>query len=300
MTTTTKTSLPSVGLHKGVPMDDYLGLSEAVSASGLEMIRRSPMQYRHDQQHPTESTPAMERGTALHMAVLEPDLFADSYVTLDRCEGQTQSGSRCRYSGAVYRLGSSFCRTHDPDKGAPMDVSVLKADDMADVQGMAASIHSHPRARSILEGGGGTELTGVFEDPETGVLCRFRPDRLVDRAGLLVDVKTTRDAAPWAFPADAERRGYFRKLAFYRRGLQALGWKYQGAAVIAVESTAPYDLICYLVDEGDLDTADREVSRLLRIYADCMESDDWPGYQTAEDGFATLERPAWATATEEG
>lgn len=296
----TTTTLPEIGLHEGVPMADYLAMP-GVSASALEVFRRSPLQYRHARENPPESTPALERGTALHMAVLEPGDFAGHYVTLGQCEGVKKNGERCQCAGSVYRLGSSYCGTHDPDRGSPPDpdIHVLGADDMAAVLGMRDAILAHPRARTLVEGAGGAELTGIFEDPETGVLCRIRPDRLVERAGMLVDLKTTRDAAPWAFPGDAERRGYFRKLAFYRRGLRALGWPYQASAVIAVESAAPHDLICYLADEAGLDAADREVTRLLRQFAHCTETDTWPGYQAAHDGFATLERPAWATRDEE-
>lgn len=286
-------TLPEIGLHAGVPMADYLAM-DAVSASALEIFRRSPLQYRHAREHPPEPTPALVRGTALHMAVLEPERFAGAYVAIGQCEGTKKSGERCQYAGSVWRGGASYCGRHDPEPGAPLAVTVLPAADMADVLGMRDAILGHPRASTLFEGRGGVEITGAFEDPDTGVLCKFRPDRLVERAGMLVDLKTTRDAAPWAFPGDAERLGYFRKLAFYRRGLRALGWPYQATAIVAVESHAPYDLICYLVDETALDSAEREVVRLLRQYRQCHETDTWPGYQTGEDGFATLARPGWA------
>lgn len=286
-------TLPEIGMHTGVPMADYLAM-DAVSASALEIFRRSPLQYRHAREHPPEPTPEIERGIALHMAILEPDRFATHYVTLDTCEGVKKDGTRCTYAGSVWRDGRSYCGVHDPARGEPVPVKVLPAEMMQDVLGMRDAILAHPRARTLFAGRGGSEVTALFEDPEARVLCKFRPDRLVERAGMLIDLKTTRDAAPWAFPGDAERRGYFRKLAFYRRGLRALGWPYQATAIVAVESHAPYDLICYLIDETALDSAEREVVRLLRQYRQCHETDTWPGYQTGEDGFATLVRPGWA------
>lgn len=287
------TATLEIGLHTDVPMADYLAI-RAVSASALELLRRSPRQYRHALEHPPEPTPEILRGIALHMAVLEPERFAGRYVTVGQCEGVQKDGNRCGYQGSVWRDGRSYCRRHDPDPDAPVPVEILPAETMADIEGMRDAILSHPRARTLFEGRGGTEITGIYKDADTGILCKFRPDRLIERAGLLVDIKTTRDAAPWAFPGDAERRGYFRKLAFYRRGLRALGWPYQATAIVAVESSAPYDLICYLVDEAALDSAEQEVVRLLRRYRECEETDTWPGYQTGPDGFALLARPAWA------
>src|SRR5690606_16780150 len=130
------------------------------------------------------------------------------------------------------------------------------------------------------------------DDPETGLRCKTRPDRLIERAQMLVDLKSTRDAREHPFARDAEQRAYWLKLALYRRALRAVDWPYQQAAIVAVESEPPYDLIPYLIQEGDVDSADREVSRLLRVYRECVDTDTWPGYATE---FAELRRPAWAT-----
>lgn len=289
--------LPGPGLYPGMPMEDYLALPY-MSSSRLEKMRRSPLQFRHSLEAEPETTDALERGTALHMAVLEPDLFEGHYVTIGQCEGVKGDGERCQYQGSVYRDGQSFCKTHDPAKGEPLapGLTVLKADLYESVLGMRDAVLAHPRARTLFEGAGLFEATVIFDDPETGVRCRIRPDRLVRRAGMMVEVKTTRDAAPWKFPADAERLGYFRKLALYRRGLRAIGWPYSHIAVLALEPSPPFDLLPYLADEDDLDRADREITRLLGRYQDCTQDDHFPGY--AEE-FQTLRRPAWATKDEE-
>ena len=290
------------GIHQNVPMEDYLALP-FMSASRLERFRRSPMQYRHSLTAPAEVTPALERGTALHLAILEPALFEGRYVVLGICEGRKKDGAPCSYQGSVYRDGQSFCKTHDPAKGEAPDprVEIMQETEYAKVLGMAAAIRGNPRAWSCFEGRGDFEATIIFEDPETGVVCRIRPDRLVERAGMHVALKSTRDASEHAFRNDAERRGYFRSFALYRRGLRAVEWPYQATAVVAPEPEAPHDLDCFLVDEGRfeaaLETADVEVSALLRQYAECEKDNHWPGYCRGE--FRLLTRPSWATKSEE-
>jgi PDDEXK-like uncharacterized protein DUF3799 len=285
-------AIPEIGIHADIPMAHYIALP-LMSAGRLEKLRRSPLQYRHSLVEPPKPTPPMETGTALHLAVLEPHLFEAHYVVIGQCEGLKKDRDRCGYNGSVYRNGHSWCRTHDPLKGAPStdDVEVIGAEDYTAVLGMRDAIIAHPRARTLFEGRGAFETTIIFRDDETGVLCKARPDRLIERAAMLVDVKTCRDGAPWAFPRAAENLGYFRKLAFYRRALRAIGWNYGSTAVVAVESAAPYDLACYLVDEASLDSADREVSRLLRQYVTCEETGIWSGYA---DDFTILQRPSWA------
>jgi len=293
------------GIHRDVPIRDYLALPY-MSASRLEVFRRSPLQYRHALTVEKEPTDAMLRGTALHLALLEPGKFEGRYVTIGRCAGRKADGERCQYNGSVYRDGQSFCGTHDPAKGDPIDpsVHVMKQPEYDKVLGMRDAVKERDtpgaeRARTLFEGRGEFEVTVVFDDPETGVRCRIRPDRLVERAGMHVALKSARNAAGYAFRRDAENRGYFRSLALYRRGLLAVGWPYRDTSVLAIEPEPPHDLECWLADEDEhgLRSADREVTAALREYAECERDDQWPGYNRG--GFALLTRPSWATDTEE-
>lgn len=296
-------NLLTPGLHRGVPMAEYLALPY-MSASRLEAMRRSPRWYRHAISQPTRSTDALERGTALHMLLLEPAQYGTQYVVAEPCVVELKSGSRkgepCGNPG-LFRLRNIgwACGTHVRGFGSEIEQgeaqTITREIDGA-VRGMAAAVKEHPRARTLFEGKGDFEVTIVFDDPETGVRCKIRPDRLIERVGMYVALKTTRDATVFAFPNDAERRGYFRGLALYRRGLQAVGWPYLSTAVLAVESEPPFDPVPYLIEESDLDGADPEVTRLLNRYHDCEREDFWPGHASE---FLTLRRPKWATTNEE-
>ena len=76
-----RTTAIEVGWHEGLTMEEYLAI-DAMSASGIEQLRKSPLHFRYYRDNPKPSTPAMELGTALHMALLEPLLFEGQYVTL--------------------------------------------------------------------------------------------------------------------------------------------------------------------------------------------------------------------------
>lgn len=290
------------GLHRGLSMEDYLAL-DAMSGSRLAHLARSPLQYRHALTAPAERTEALDRGTALHLAVLEPELFASRYVVAEPCDAILKSGKRagetCGNPGLfLLRDGMGWaCGQHLRGFGSSIDdtTEVLAAETHERVIGMRDAILAHPLARSLFDGAGEFECSLVFESE--AVLCKSRPDRLVRRAGMNVQLKSTRDASPRTFPRDAENRGYFRSLALCRRGLRALGWPYRSTAVLAIEPEPPFDLACYLVDEAALDSADREVSRLLARYRMCTEAGDFPGY--TPEMFATLTRPAWAQTEEE-
>lgn len=289
------------GLHRNVSLADYLALPY-MSSSRLHALAKSPAHYRAALTEQRKETDALERGTALHLAILEPALFETRFIVAEPCEQLLKSGKRagqpCGNPG-LFRLRGGLgwaCGTHVKGFGAEIetggDVEVISAENRAAVLGMSAAIAKHDRARSLFEGAGEFEATIVFEDRETGVLIRTRPDRLVARAKMLVELKTTRNAAQWAFERDAESRGYWLKLALYRRALRSIGWPYELTALLAVESMPPFDPVPFLIDESDIDTADREITRLLHRFNDCVRDNDWPG-QARE--FLNLRRPAYAT-----
>jgi hypothetical protein len=291
------------GIYPGTSMAEYLALN-AVSASSLEVFRRSPEHYRTR----TEKAPtaAMLLGSAVHMGLLEPDLFAATYVVADPCGRELASGARkgqpCGNPGK-YRRGSLWlCGQHAPDEhDTPPDV--VAHDERAAMDGMIAAIHAHPRASTLFRGTGGVEVTVVWEDPETGLLCKARPDRLIRRAGMLVELKTTGDASHRAFAAHAARLGYHLGAAHYRRGLRVLhkagvmDYAVTASAIVAVESDAPHVVGCYLIDERDIERAEVDVVRSLHHMAACRDANEWPGYGPE---FRTLRFPGWAFDTEDG
>lgn len=71
------------GIYRGIPNDQYHH-GVGISKSGLDLVRKSPAHYRavvtaaNDNER--KSTPAQAIGTALHMIVLEPGLFAKTYT----------------------------------------------------------------------------------------------------------------------------------------------------------------------------------------------------------------------------
>lgn len=279
------------GWHEDLSLEDYLAIP-AMSASGLLEFRRSPTHYRWAQQNPKEATPAMKEGSALHLALLEPHLFEGRYVALGQCEGKKGDGDRCTYQGSVYRAGSSFCKTHDPQKGEPQDpaIHVMAAEALERIEGMRKAVLAHPDAAQFFRGKGRSEVTGVWRDEASGVLCKIRLDRDIDRAFIHADVKTCPDASDEAFTKHAGRMGYVTKAAWYRRGMAALGREATASVLIAVEQKPPHGCQTFLLDEGDLAALAADFDRTLASYAECLERDEWPSYP---GGLRALKLKPW-------
>jgi len=123
------------------------------------------------------------------------------------------------------------------------------------------------------------------------ILCKARVDMLHD--GHLVDLKTTRSAAPGRFARDMHNMGYHVSLDYYRHGLVQSGEQPpEEASIVAVEKTDPYLCAVYGMDESDL-LLGREVWRagLELIAAHRTADDSRGGYSERRE---TIRLPGYA------
>ena len=288
------------GWHFNIPMADYLA-DPALNATGLGNFGRSPLHYQHTRNNPKDATPAMIEGTALHYAVLEPALFADRYIVLGQCDATKKGdGKRCTNTGVVYRRGNTYCgvRGHDPQAGEPMrdGIDVLSEEAMARLLNAQAAVANHAVARKFFDGQGWSEVTGIWTDLASGVRCKIRVDREIERAALHTDLKYTADASPDFFQRQAANMGWVKRSAWYRRGMEALGTPADGSVIIAVESQGAQDCAVYLFDEGDIAAFGDSISARLDEFAECEASGVWPGYPQE---LTRMKLKPWALPYEE-
>lgn len=243
---------------------------DSISKSGLDLVARSPAHFRYQEKR--EPTRAMVIGSALHAAVLEPDLFASQYMLLRNVAARRAS----EYKQAVAVHGADFVLT-----GSEADY----------VAGMQETVRSHPYAGRVLSEPGRAELSVITTDPVTGVAVRCRFDWLTD-AGKPVDLKTTQDARPEAFSRSVANYRYHVQAAFYSDVWQwETGETLDRFVFLAVEKSMPHALAPYMLDDEAIAEGRRLYREALNLYADCLERDEWPGYD-AQPQWLCL--PAWA------
>jgi len=259
------------GIYSDLSNEQYHG-GEGISKSGLwKLHTKSPAHYRAEVM---EETDAMKFGTAAHMALLEPEKLERFYARLpDAYDGRTKAGKDLL--AAIEASG----------------VVALKAAEFDAVLAIRDKLHAEPLIKKALAGAQ-FEYSAYWIDDVTGELCRCRPDAYNPGLRLMVDLKTTVDASPSAFPKSVANFGYHMQQAWYRDGWEAAGGGEVDAFVfIAVEKTAPFAYAIY-----DLNPTDEAIGRMLcrealDKYAACKRADDWPAYPT---GVQSLSLPAWA------
>ena len=272
------------GWHYDVSMETYLA-DPAFSSSDSVKLDKTPLTFRHDKGRPRVEMKPMREGTALHLAVLEPEAFEGHYIVLGQCDATKKGdGMRCTNPGTFYRDGLSYCgvKGHDPygGKDTPMDpaIHVMEEDAMDRLALAQASVLGHAEAKKFFHGQGRSEVTGIYTDPATGVRMKIRLDRDIDRVSLHTDLKYTADISDQGFKRQAGRMGWVQRSAFYRRVMAALGKPAIGSVIIAVESGPPHDCRTFLLAEGDIVAFDKKIDGLLATYAECSATGVWPGY----------------------
>lgn len=264
------------GVYPGIPSPHYHQWQPAASSSQLRKIAtHSPAHLKAALENPG-STAAQEFGDALHAAVFQPEIFDTYYV--ERPRGNANSNA--------YKAAAGKILADNP--GARL----LKADDRDRVQRCRDALHAHPTVGVLLgDAGPGDELSLVWDD-ELGVRCKARLDAPRSDWGI-IDLKKTRDARPWKFGRDAWTYRYDIQGAFYPRGAAALEMGLPSDFfLIAVEEHPPFGIRVYRIPDLVLMDAWDEAEELLRIYAHCQATDEWPGYPTDIDD---LRFPSYAT-----
>jgi hypothetical protein len=294
MSNASTSATPGPGVYPGTAMAEYHRW-DAASNSRLSKMLRSAAHTKAAMEQDMADTAALRQGRISHTAILEPDHFASRYVIVGQCDGETKAGKRCSKSGSVYREGGAFCAQHDPspgtvDSGGPEVISESERD-VALAQ--RDSAYRKRSARALLEGAGEVELSVLWHDQETEVLCKGRWDRHSPEiaGGAIVDLKTAQDASLLAFERSIFSFGYHRQAGLYLDGAKVRRLPAKRFVIIAVEKDPPYEAAVYRLTDGATDAGLQQARVLLRRYAECQASGEWPGYP---DRVQDISLPPWA------
>jgi hypothetical protein len=274
------------GIHEGVADEIYharcLGLA---SKSALDWFAQSPAYYYAWAHHRVadESTKALAYGRAFHMATLEPDVFARTYVVepdFGPCRKTADVSSEEAKANKIRR--DAWRKDH---KGA----IPITAVDWKSMTGMSRRLREHKIARPLLAAGRAERMLR-WNDPATGLACKAKVDYGLDDLDVAIDLKSCEDASERAFVRSATNYGYDRQHAFYKRGYQALGRGLRRFIFVCCEKTEPYEPGVWDLSAQSVTEAEAEVDAQLAGLAQCIEREVWPGYTDERIGTVTLRR----------
>lgn len=264
----------------------------AVSKHGLDAFRKAPALFRWQRDNPRETTsPALRFGSLYHTVLLEPDTLGELYATVP-ADAPRRPTSIQRNAKKPSLETLEAVAWWDNFEANTAGKEIVDAEDINRATAMREAVMRHPAARAALtEHALHTEASLFWRDPETGVECRGRPDR-IRTDGLIIDPKTCQDASPEAFQRSAWNYGYYRQAAFYLDAWKLITGETPKAFVfIAQESEPPFLTAVYVASPAMIELGRAEIAEDLRRFAQCLSTDTWPGLPGHP---MELTVPAWA------
>ena len=183
--------------------------------------------------------------------------------------------------------GAAFWADIDTDPRTPLtDTEIIMIKDMGGVlaldEGASAAM------------GGVPELTMACRDDETGLWMLARPDT-VNFDGTVTDYKKMNtQGRPFNYRVVDSRitdHGYDMQLGFAADVFERLTDNWPNAAgIVAQWDAAPHHVILREISEEDLRIGQWRNRRAITRFAECLESNHWPG--PGED-IAAYQRPEW-------
>lgn len=253
-----------------------------ISNSGLKHLSKSPMHFKYYvlDQNEKKDTKALQFGKILHKAVLEPDMFAKTYISKEEISGDKR---RKAYKEAVHDLQAAH-----PGK------EVIPWEWFQDCSNMADQVYAHPHARELLNNGvreracyGLDEIINDYPVILKAKADYFRSD------GIIIDLKkTANDARLSSFEKTVYNYGYFVQAYWYMKVFGA-----QEFYFIAVEDTPPHGVCAYRATEAIVEAGQHRAEHYLRQFKECIANDRWPGYQQSD--IEPVGFPHWAWTVEE-
>lgn len=258
--------------------------SAGISASHLKELEKSPKHYQAWLEKPKECNEAMLIGKAVHSLFLEPQQFAKEFAFAPECDKRTKEGKE------LYASFLSSITNQEIISPATAEIinSVFPA--------LIDQVSTSKILTALFKGT--KEKSFYWTDPDTGLLCKCRPDCLTD-LGVITDLKTTYDASPGAYSAQIGKMRYFMQAAFYLDGVrhavqqsnaQVNFQSPKAFVLVPIETSAPHGIAMYQLDEQAIELGRSLYKKLLALYASCASQKSWPGYSQK---IETVSLPNW-------
>lgn len=283
--------IAEAGAYRGVPISRYHGAEicpgPSASSTGLKVLASDKGQRKKGQtprhywersslnpaRKPQEDTDALRLGRAFHDALLLPDVWDSDYHMLP--EGFTRK--------ATVKMAAEIA---EADAAIAKGFTIVSEDEADLVVAMATAMLNDALIAPYLHQGE-AEVTLAWQDKETGIWLRARPDWMLPDFSVAMNMKTDVDASYSGFSSSIAKYGYAQSAALELDGYEAVFGVMPRTflhPVVEKPAKGAWSEGDYLATAlWELPQEDIERGRWLnrmaiRKLADCLAANDWPGY----------------------
>ena len=246
-----------------------------ISSSDFRLLELSPLHYENKNLFRLEGS-HFDLGSLVHAMVLTPNTVLKEFAPED-FEGCDLDKRTNAYKEAKKKWLSSVG-----------DRTVIPKDVWDQAQRMADNVKAI--AGNLFENGQAEESFFV-EDDLFEVTRKCRPDYYREDLGIVIDLKTTKDGSAYGFGKSIYDYRYHRQAAWYLSTLQMAGKQVDKFIFVTVETSKPFMVAVWEIDEASIVAGKINYERLLM---------QWQQYKRS--GVASVVHPIgipdWALAKE--
>jgi exodeoxyribonuclease VIII len=276
---------PAIGIHIGMSFEEYRSL-DAINFHTLWSLReKSPADAQWEFLNGTTETESLAFGSLTDFVLLEPARFiAEAAVEPEIGEGEGKAPKRptARQVNAKNPSKESLEAIRFWDQWDAVHASkiVVKRSDYTRVLEIGEQVRSLQCREYIC--GGRSQVCLVWNDPQTGLLCKARLD-YEQSAGLnhiITDLKTSRSAHPDFWKWAIQKYGYFMQLAWYDWGWNMVTGDTSICGWLIAQTQGFCGVVYRQAHEETIEAGWLAFRVQLDRWAELVKKNDWPFYPT--------------------
>lgn len=286
------------GLYSKISLDLYHSAKicngPSVSSSGLRTIfNESPAHFfcewpGNPDRIEQDDKPHFALGRAVHHLMLGEPFFAKLFAVQPAEYPDGKTGEMKPWSNNSNH--AKAWREQQAKEGR----AILTMKDVESIKGMAGSLSRHP----IVKAGalnGMIERSMFWQDKDTGIWIKSRPDSIPGDSGDFVDLKTTTSVKWMDLQRTIADCAYHQQGALVRSAArQVLKIDRPTFTLVFVEKTPPFCVRVVTLKDNDLDRGEHANQAALDAMARCLKSKHWPGPGGEREDAENIELPSWS------
>lgn len=261
----------------------------SISSSGLRtIVVESPWHFwansdlNPDRYPEKDAGDALSLGRAAHALILGDEVFDEhfAYVPDDAPRRPTATQIKAFERDGVWseaaKEGAEFWDAFDAKANGKAMISETQIEH---IKFMSQNIAKCPEAVEALTGGL-TEISMIWQDPQTGVWIKSRPDQLPDNGFDFSDLKT------FAPRSKSIKRAVQQSITEYRYDMQmalaamgaeqVFGTTASECILIMAQSNPPYTVTPIKINTDTLYWARVMCRHAIDTFAECLKTNTWP------------------------
>ena len=254
---------PEDGIYHDVPYVEYSSW-DATRATAIKAGRKSMLHmWQATVGEYQVASPAMNLGTFIHKAILEPKLATSVAVRPLVYPGK--GGEEKPWNN-----NATYCKEWNAEREGEL---IVTKDDLVKLTNIVESVNKHPEARMLIADSQ-HEVGMVWSDRAYG-RGKARVDMLAP--SFCADLKTTADVSLRAVQSQFTKLGYYIQFGWQQEGLRALGETSRTFYEVVVETAPPWDVGVFEIEGDALHLGREEAVKIAKAYNVARLTDSYTG-----------------------